>query len=346
MINEGLDKSTILQLLKSTNIADIQGLFTRADAVRAKHVGDAIHVRALLNFSNCCDRMCRYCGLRAPNKQVKRYRLTAQEIIDVALQAEDVGYKSIVLQSGEDSFYSDDDLSCIIDDIKSKTKLALTLSFGERSLDAIRRWKTAGADRYLCKHETGDPALFALLHPDNRLKQRLKFLQHLAAEGFQTGSGIMLGIPGQTYDSVADDILRFKEMGMQMVGCGPYVHNPDAAPLPPTPNAAHYVQATTEMALKVTAFNRLVSPFTHIPATTALETVGDKIAQTDALNAGANVVMIDVTPKRVKEQYLIYPKSKFIDGINDVKSIFQSIEQQTGRPIGTTAGDYQEKDTL
>jgi len=205
-----LSRSEIVQFLKEDDLAALAKLYTTADDVRALCVGEDIHVRALINFSNHCRRSCLYCGLRQGNAELTRFRMSEQEIISAALKASEKGYRTVVLQSGEDPWYTEEIICRIIGGIKEACDMAVTLSVGEHPYKTLKAWFNEGADRYLLKHETSDPELYEQLHPDLRFEDRIDTLRNLKEIGYQTGSGIMVGIPGQTYESVAEDLLLFK----------------------------------------------------------------------------------------------------------------------------------------
>jgi len=273
-------------------------LFTLADKVRQKHVGDEVHLRGLIEFSNYCKQNCLYCGLRRENKELKRYRLSENQIIQFAKNASDLGYKTVVLQSGEDPYYTVDKMKHIISEIK-KFNVAITLSIGEKTFEEYQEYKKAGADRYLIRIETTDKKLYSKLDPDMDLQNRIKCLEDLRTLGFEVGTGCLVGLPEQTLESLADDILFFKKINADMVGIGPFIPN-ENTPLKDEQGG------TFEMALKVMAITRLLLPDINIPATTAMETL-DPQGRIIALQCGANVVMPNVTQGDYRKFYEIYP---------------------------------------
>ncbi len=273
-------------------------LFAAADRVRRRYVGDEVHLRGLIEFSNTCRQNCHYCGLRRDNKNVVRYRLEPDAIIDLARKAKDYGYKTVVLQSGEDPYYTVDILRRIIGEIK-KLGVAITLSIGEKSCDEYRAYKEAGADRYLLRIETTDRRLYHDLDPGMSFDDRLRCLRDLRALGYEVGTGCLIGLPGQTLASLADDILFFKELDADMIGVGPFIPNPD------TPLAAA-AGGTFTASLKVMGVIRLLLPDSNIPATTAMETLDDN-GRVKALQSGANVVMPNVTEGDYRRLYALYP---------------------------------------
>ena len=201
-------------------------LFSLADKVRKENVGDEVHLRALIEFSSTCKRTCKYCGLRAPNKDAKRYNLSSDEIFELAQNAVNLGYKTIVLQSGENDYYTTDKMCEIIERIKN-LDVALTLSIGERSFDDYKAFKNSGADRYLIRIETTDENLYRQMHPNMSFENRVKCLENLKELNYELGTGCLVGLPNQTIESLADDILFFKKMNVQMLGIGPFIPHPN-----------------------------------------------------------------------------------------------------------------------
>ena len=222
--SHSLSKPEIIRLLEDNSIND--ELFGAADRVRKQFVGDEIHLRALIEFSNICSRNCFYCGVRAENKNIKRYRLMPDEIIQLAKNALNSGYKTIVLQSAEDMYYTAEMLADIIKEIK-KNDTAVTLSIGERSYQEYKILKDAGADRFLLRIETTDKELYRKLHPNMSFENRVRCLKDLKKLGYETGTGCLVGLPDQTINSLADDILFFKELDADMVGLGPLIPHKD-----------------------------------------------------------------------------------------------------------------------
>lgn len=273
-------------------------LFQAADRVRKKYVGDEVHLRGLVEFSNYCRQNCLYCGLRKDNKNVKRYRLKEDEVIQFAKNAADMGYKTIVLQSGEDPYYTIDKMKYIISEIK-KFDVAITLSIGEKTFEEYKAYKQAGANRYLIRIETTDKNLYTKLDPDMDWENRLKCLQDLRELGFEVGTGCLVGLPEQTLESLADDILFFKEINADMIGIGPFIPNQNT-PL------AEAKGGEFELALRVMAITRLLLPDINIPATTAMETLNPN-GRVLALQCGANVIMPNVTQGEYRKFYEIYP---------------------------------------
>ncbi len=326
-----LDKSEIVQLLNSDGFE----LFKAADEVRKQYVGDEVHLRGLIEFTNICKCSCQYCGIRSANKDTKRYRLSLDEILSDVKSAVDNGFKTIVLQGGEDSFYTTDLLCEIIKKIKTYD-VALTLSVGERSFEDYKAFKDAGADRYLLRIETTDEDLYKSLHFGMDFQNRKRCLKDLKYLGYETGTGCLIGLPNQTVESLADDILYFKELGADMIGVGPFIPHPQT-PLKDAPVGSF------DLALKVMAITRLLMPGINIPATTAMETLREN-GRAIALQSGANVFMPNVTGQHSID-YVIYPNKAGINGSQ--KGVIEEISialSKIGRTVSKTKGFRHIKD--
>ncbi len=305
-------------------------LFKEADRIRHENVGDEVHLRGLIEFSNICKRQCKYCGLRSPNKKVERYRILKDEIIKSAKNAVNMGYRTIVLQSGEDDYYDTDKMVEIIREIK-KLDLALTLSIGEKTYDEYKAFKEAGADRYLLRIETTDEELYKEMHPNASYENRVRCLQDIKSLGFETGSGCLVGLPNQTIESLANDILFFKELDADMIGIGPFIPH-EQTPLKDANKGDFW------LALKVMALTRINLPDINIPATTAMETLNPN-GRLIALQSGANVVMPNVTSTEYRAKYEIYPGKICINDQPEkcrgcieakIKSIGRTISKEKG----------------
>src|SRR5574344_1297115 len=291
-----LSKTEIIDLLKEINKQD--AIFEAADDIRKKYVGDEVHLRGLIEFSNYCKRNCLYCGIRHDNKNVTRYRLTEAEILDLAQKVKGYGYKTVVMQSGEDAYYTVERLKKIISEIK-KLDLAITLSIGEKTYDEYKALKDAGADRYLIRIETTDKKLYSKCDPNMDWDKRKKCLDDLRTLGYEVGTGCLVGLPNQTLESLAEDILFFKKIEADMIGIGPFIPNEDT-PLREEKGGDFW------LALKVMAITRLLLPDINIPATTAMETLNNN-GRILALQSGATVVMPNVTEGDYRKFYALYP---------------------------------------
>lgn len=324
-------KTEIVELLKEKDEAVVRDLFRHADEVRREFAGDAVHLRGLIEFSNHCRRDCLYCGLRRSNDNTVRYRMEIPEIFAQAIEAKNLGFRTVVLQSGEDPHYTAKDLAPLLRDIKEGLGIVVTLSIGERTYAEYKMLKEAGADRYLLRFETTDPILFRALKPDSLYEKRFRCLDWMRELGYQVGSGIMVGLPGQTLESLADDILKFKELDLDMIGLGPYISHPDT-PMAGSPNG------TMDLVLKVTAITRIVTRNAHMPATTAAGTL-DAEGRQKMLQCGANVLMPNLTPRQYREHYLIYPDKICIGEEPDAcRSCVEGMAAALGRTISTDAG--------
>ena len=296
--NHNLDKEDLLKLLKCE---EPQYLYAAADKVRKKYVGDDVHLRGLIEFSNYCRNNCFYCGLRAANSKIKRYRMTAEEIINCARYAAEHDLKTIVLQSGEDKFFTIDELCKIVSEIKSMD-VAVTLSIGELSKKEYAALKKAGADRYLLRIETTNKHLYERLHPDMSYDNRVKCLYNLKKLGYEVGTGCLIGLPKQTSEMLADDLLFFKKFDADMIGIGPFI------PCSNTP-LENEEGGNVETVLKMISLIRLLMPDINIPATTALA-VKDSNGYTKGLSCGANVIMPNMGMAKYKRLYHIYPERR------------------------------------
>jgi biotin synthase len=325
-----LSREDIIDLLKLPGDFS-PDLFAAADRVRKEQVGDEIFLRGIIEFSNSCERNCLYCGLRKNNKILNRYRMTEDEILTTAREISQTSIPTVVLQSGEDSFYSTDKICGLIKRIKKETGLIITLSIGERSVADFQAFQQAGANRYLLKHETASKDLYNYLRPGCQLDERLQCLRSLKQLNFETGTGNMVGLPGQTPEILADDLLLMKQLDADMLGIGPFIAHPE------TPLAG-IDPDDLELTLRVLALARLLTRNTNIPATTALATLHPQ-GRLQALRAGANVVMPDFTPRIYKNLYDIYPGRSDVGApteiITQLKKDFASI----GRTILYNAGN-------
>ncbi len=289
----------LLLLLSTTRKDELEALFASADRVRQRFVGDEIHLRGIVEFSNICIQNCFYCGLRRDNRQLFRYRMIPGEIVEAAKIVKSRGLKTLVLQSGEDPWFTRERIAGLIREIKDSTGLTITLSIGERPDEDYEDWKKAGADRYLLKQETASSTLFQRLRPGRKLEDRLNSLRALKKLGYEVGSGNMVGLPGQKAKDLAKDIQLFLEYDFDMIGIGPFI------PHPRTPLAGSS-PGDLPRTLKVLAVTRIVTRNTNLPATTAAGVL-ELNGRQRALQAGANVIMPDITPWAYRQHYQIYP---------------------------------------
>ena len=327
-----LTKSEIIELLNS----DGKELYKYSDRVRQENVGDGVHLRGLIEFSNICKCSCKYCGLRSPNNRADRYRLEPDDIIKYAQNGVELGYKTVVLQSGEDNYYDTDKLCHIISEIK-KNDIAITLSIGERTREEYQAFKDAGADRYLLRIETTDKELYKFLHPHMDFNNRVRCLKDIKDIGYEVGTGCLVGLPNQTIDSLADDILFFKSLDADMVGIGPFIPHPE------TPLKGELNPKNFDMALKVMAITRLILPDINIPATTAMETI-NPMGRIIALQSGANVVMPNILDSEYKVKYEIYPNKICLnEHSGKCRNCIEGKINSIGRYVSSTKGFHGEK---
>ncbi|HHU69451.1 MAG TPA: [FeFe] hydrogenase H-cluster radical SAM maturase HydE [Thermoanaerobacterales bacterium] len=321
-------KEEIIYLL-SLKGKPLRRLYCLADKIREDHVGNEVHLRAIIEFSNFCRKNCLYCGLRRENKILKRYRMSPQEIIQTAFKVIKLGYQTIVLQSGEDPGYPREDIVNIIREIKGYGA-AVTLSLGERTKEDYFLFKEAGADRYLLKHEAACPDLFKRIKPDSSQEKRLRCLIWLKELGYEVGAGNIVGFPGQTLEDIAEDIIFMKNMDIDMAGIGPLIpHNE-------TPFAGMKT-IDPDLVLKTLAITRLILNDINLPATTAMDTLM-KNGREEALKVGANVLMLDVTPAEYKRYYDIYPRKGTME-LEEAKKLISKL----GRVPGKGKGDRRVK---
>lgn len=323
-----LEKNEIIALLESH---DAQAELTAAaNRVRRKYVGDEVHLRGLIEFSNICQQNCMYCGLRRDNRKVERYRLTPEEILDFAQKAKGLGYQTVVMQSGEDNGSSADKLAELLRKVKA-LGLAITLSIGEKSRKEYKIYKEAGADRYLLRIETTDKGLYEGLHPGMHFENRLRCLQDLKELGYEVGTGCLVGLPNQTIMSLAEDLLFFQAIDADMVGIGPFIPNGDT----PLKEA---IGGTFTLSLRFIALLRLLLPDINIPATTAMEAL-ETNARMIALAAGANVVMPNVTEGDYRRKYALYPGKICVgDTPEHCRDCISKKIIRLGRPISKEPG--------
>jgi biotin synthase len=325
-----LDRDSLAELLVHD---DPLPIYNAADRVRKKYVGNQVHLRGLIEFSSYCCNTCHYCGLRSSNKRLKRFRMMPDEIIKCARHAVSRGLKTIVLQSGEDRAYSLDVLCKIVYEIK-KMNVAVTLSLGELSRDAYANLKKSGADRYLLRIETSNEQLYEKLHPGMSYRNRVRCLYDLKELDYETGTGCLVGLPGQTAEMLAEDLLFFKKLDAGMIGIGPFI------PCAGTPLEGKK-EGSVDMVLKMMALTRLLMPDINIPATTALS-VKDSDGYQKGLNCGANVIMPNMGLKEYMKLYSIYPgKGEKIASYDNHLDIVKNLILKSGRSVGNSCGSRQ-----
>ncbi len=295
-----LSRNEFLALLEGRTTEATQYVFERARAVRHAVYGHDVYMRGLIEFTNYCRNDCYYCGIRKSNRQAERYRLTQEQILDCCAAGYELGFRTFVLQGGEDPYYTDERMADIVRAIKANhPDCALTLSIGEKSRESYRAFRVAGADRYLLRHETANAEHYEKLHPGElSLENRKRCLFDLKELGYQVGCGFMVGSPHQTNECLVDDLLFIKELQPHMVGIGPFI------PHGQTPFAAEPA-GTLELTLFLLGIIRLMLPKVLLPATTALGTI-HPLGREEGILAGANVVMPNLSPISVRKKYMLY----------------------------------------
>lgn len=332
-----LDTAELISLLQTADETVLDYLKERAVAVRKQVYGNDIYIRGLIEFSSYCRNDCLYCGIRKSNRNAGRYRLEKEEILACCKLGYELGFRTFVLQSGEDMYYTDDRLCDIISVIRVRyPDCAITLSVGERSKESYRAMYDAGANRYLLRHETADAAHYAKLHPaELTLASRMKCLNDLKEIGYQVGCGFMVGSPYQTPKNLAEDLLFIHQFGPQMVGIGPFIPHRD------TPMGTQ-TAGTLEMTLRLLSILRLMNPNLLLPATTALGTIHPNGRELGILS-GANVVMPNLSPIEVREKYLLYDnKICTKDEAAESRNLIAQRMESIGYRIVVDRGDYKQ----
>lgn len=321
----------LARLLAATDPAAVALLRQAAYRVKCSTVGRTVYFRALIEYSNVCAKNCLYCGIRAGNAEVARYTLSHDEVLERARWADAQGYGSLVIQSGErqDAAFVDT-MTALVRAIRAETTLGITLSLGEQSESVYRAWFDAGAHRYLLRIETSNPELYRALHPaDHRFAARRDCLDALRRIGYQVGTGVMIGLPGQTLRDLANDILFFRDQDIDMIGMGPYL------PHAQTPlGAAGAPGAPLDLALNMIAVTRLVLPDINIAATTALQAITDDGRELGLL-AGANIIMPNITDTRYRAAYQLYDNKPCL---NETAAQCRGCLQARIERIGETIG--------
>lgn len=332
---QALDKEELIFLIAGRNRETELYARELARQVRERTYGNRVFIRGLIEFTNYCKNDCYYCGIRRSNKKAARYRLTKEDILDCCRQGYELGFRTFVLQGGEDGYFTAERLTELIREIKNGyPDCALTLSVGEKKEEEYRAFREAGADRYLLRHETADPDHYRILHPEPlSLENRKHCLFLLKKLGFQTGAGFMVGSPGQTPETLAEDFLFLKKLDPEMVGIGPFISHGDT-PFREQPDG------TMEDTLFYLALLRLMLPRVLLPATTALGTIHPSGREKGILS-GAHVVMPNLSPLSVRKKYMLYDGKistgdEAAEGVKNLKKRMEAI----GCQIVTDRGDY------
>ena len=309
-------KTDLVSLL-STNETDSQLIFAKSKEIKQEYVGKKVYFRGLIEYSNYCSKNCYYCGIRAGNSKYARYRMTDDEVLEAACYAYENKFASIVIQSGEqNNGQFVDNIEHLLKEIHTRTEgnLHVTLSLGEQTEETYRRWFEAGAHRYLLRIEVSSPELYKKLHPDNIIhdyEARLDALRSLKKIGYQVGTGVMIGLPFQSIEDLADDLLFFKDFDIDMAGMGPYIEHEDT-PLYQFKEQLLPLRERFTLSLKMVALLRIMMKDINIAATTAMQTI-DPQGREKALLVGANVIMPNLTPVKYRQDYLLYQNKPCLD---------------------------------
>jgi biotin synthase len=311
-----LTRDDVIFLLSLNDEKGKKLVFDKAAEVRFNTVENKVYLRGLIEYSNACRKDCLYCGIRASNKNVERYTMREDDVLKCAEYALEHNYGSIVIQSGEKTnpgFV--ESISHLLKEIKelSSGKLGITLSCGEQSKETYQRWFDSGAHRYLLRFESSDPGLYNKIHPPNKLHDfgnRMVALKHLRETGYQVGSGMMIGLPGQTVETLADDLLLLKHLDVDMVGMGPYIEHADT-PLYNLKNKLRSKPDRLQLSLLTIALLRIIMPDINIAASTALDSLSPDGRQL-AIKAGSNVLMPNITPVQYRENYFLYDNKPYL----------------------------------
>jgi len=336
-----LSESQWQQLFTAPTAEDMDHAMALAREIAVKHFGKTIYFRGIIEFSNICKCDCRYCGIRCSNKNVSRYRLTKEDILQCCAEGYEGGFRTFVLQGGEDGWFTDDRMADIVRSIKEiYSDCAVTLSLGERSRESYQTLFEAGADRYLLRHETADEAHYALLHPANQtLSNRLRCLRDLKEIGYQTGCGIMVGSPGQTPATLAKDMMFMQAFQPEMIGVGPFLPHQDTPFRDEKPGSV-------PLTLFILALCRIMLPRVLLPSTTALGTAeGD--GRKKGVLAGCNVVMPNLSPASVRKKYMLYDNKAGTDltAAQGIALLRRQMEE-IGYDVVIGRGDFQKEEKV
>ena len=334
-----LSKEECLELFSLFDVPEsMEYIKEEAVKIRKKYYGTKVFTRGLIEFTNYCKNNCYYCGIRRDNRNIERYRLTEKEILDCCANGEKLGFRTFVLQGGEDPWYTEERIADIVRKIKkAHPDCAITLSVGEKSKETYQTWKEAGADRYLLRHETANEEHYRKLHPEKMsLEVRKNCLYDLKKLGYQVGAGMMVGSPYQTTEDLAEDLVFLKKLQPEMVGIGPFIPHHDT-------QFAKEPAGSVEMTLFLLAVIRILLPKVLLPATTALGTM-DPLGREKGLQAGANVVMPNLSPVSVRKKYMLYDgKICTGDEAAECRMCLSRRMEQIGCEVVTDRGDYKKR---
>lgn len=329
-----LSQEELITLIKNIEDQEKAILFSNSQKLRKENYGRKVFARALLEISSYCQNSCLYCGINKNNPRAKRYRLSEDEILKACHQAYQLGYRTFVLQGGEDAYYTDSRIERIVYSIKSQLEdVRVTLSLGEKDYNTYKKYYQAGADRYLLRHETADRELFKQIHPNSCFEDRAQCLYMLKDIGYQIGAGFMVGIPGQTDASLAKDLIFLKELNPQMVGLGPFIPHKDTVFRGQEPG-------TIDKTILMLSLVRNLLPEVLLPATTALSTI-DKMARQRGIEVASNVIMPNISPSSLRKKYSLYDnKASFgLEGGEELSKIKKEIGD-LGFELDMSKGDH------